>query len=161
MGRHPIIAPGAAPADPGATTVGRGRAPRAAPTSWVVLAATTLAGPACAEHLALTYQRCDGNRVLAGAGPGGAARAVDVELPGPAAWVLAANAGGGARWLVVLEDGRIARVHVDADGGVGPARLEARRLPAGAPPAATRDLALLGRGTRASALTLIRTWTRG
>jgi hypothetical protein len=98
------------------------------------LLALTAAG-ASAGTVVLTHQRLDGNRVLAGRGPGADARVVDVALPGPPAWVLAAASGTGTTWLVALEDGRVARIEVDARGAVGRARLDVERLPPGAPPA--------------------------
>ncbi len=118
-----IIAAAGARADPVSLPVVRPGARRSRARGPSGLALAALAGAAHADGLALTYQRCDGNRTIAGAGPGRGARAIDVSLPANAAWVVAAPVEDGARWLVALEDGRVARVRVDAAGGVGPARL--------------------------------------
>ena len=54
-----------------------------------------------------TYQRADGNRVVAGVGAFPDARPLDVSLSGTPQWVVAAPLpkGKGSIWAVALNDG--------------------------------------------------------
>lgn len=64
-----------------------------------------------------TYLRADGNRYATGRGAVPAADPVDVPLPAPPEWVVAAPVGGETVWGLLLADGRV-RAYRLAGGSV-------------------------------------------
>lgn len=81
----------------------------------------------------LTYQRENGNRVLAGKGslPGG--EPLQVALGGEARWLAAVPYRSGSLWTAVLADGTVETYHL-VDGQVKSLDLGWGPLPAGMPP---------------------------
>ncbi|MGM0590323.1 MAG: hypothetical protein ACQETI_01620 [Halobacteriota archaeon] len=83
-----------------------------------------------------THLRADGNRVVGGSGRIPGIEPVDVELPGPPAWLVAAPLDDGVLWVVTLEDGSVEGFE-SRDGRVAPAAVSPSVL--SGPPALAFD----------------------
>ncbi len=68
-------------------------------------AATAAPEDRASASYGFTYQRADGNRMVAGRGSLPAARVVDVPVGGTPAWIVAAPHPRGVIWVTVLADG--------------------------------------------------------
>ncbi len=86
-----------------------------------------------------TYQRADGNRLAAGAGPLPDVTPRVIPLDGVPSWVVAAPLASGSLWVAVLEDGQVQAFYLTAES-VEPAVISPDHLPPESPPA----LALVG-----------------
>jgi hypothetical protein len=96
-----------------------------------VVAQPTTAGDSEPSY-GYTYQRADGNRLVAGAGSIPDVTPLDIPLSGTPVWVVAAPNGPGTVWAVALTDGTIQGFAV-SDGIVSPITISPARVTAGMP----------------------------
>ncbi|HSS66556.1 MAG TPA: hypothetical protein VLS27_19155, partial [Gammaproteobacteria bacterium] len=65
-------------------------------------------------EVGLTYQNPDGNRYLAGRGPLPGAKVVDVALGQPIEWIVGVPVGNDSLWVVVMNDGSVRALSLQA-----------------------------------------------
>lgn len=80
-----------------------------------------------------TYQRLDGNRIVAGAGDLPDVAPLELPLAGTPTWLAAAPLENGSIWVVTLADGQVQAFQL-SEGSATPISVEPTRLPAGTPP---------------------------
>ena len=81
----------------------------------------------------LTYQRHDGNRLIAGRGQLPNIEPLDLALSGQPLWLVAAPSGAGSIWVAIQDDGRAEAFHVTG-AIVEPIAIEPPKLPPESPP---------------------------
>lgn len=97
------------------------------------IAPTVSIGDQMMSVFGYTYQRPDGNRLVAGRGAMPATRSIDVPLGGVPRWVVTAPLAQGSLWAVALDDGRIQAFRL-VGGHAEPVAMTPDRLPPGMPP---------------------------
>jgi len=84
-------------------------------------------------EVGLTYQKLDGNRLVAGTGTISEANQLRIPLMGEAAWLAAVPYHGGSLWAAVLVDGSVS-TYLVRDGKSESLDLGWEPLPPGSPP---------------------------
>ena len=97
------------------------------------LAESVTAGDQGDRSYGFTYQRADGNRLVAGRGNVAAAKVVDVPIGGSPSWIVAVPGSRGVIWVAVLVDGT-AHAFRTVGSEVEPVPIVPDRLPPGMPP---------------------------